>query len=191
MVLADWICIAAAVVVVILGALVGFGKGIGILTGGIVGIAISVFICYCFGGLIIQLSFVQTALERFASLWSGSDNFFCRVLDNIHLEVIVYYIVLFLIVQILRKIIVKIISVVGKNGFALMKAVDRILGAILFAAAGVLVFLFAFQVIYWLYGTDTEFALKFTSEISGVFKLDQIYLNNPLAAMVNYVRGAF
>lgn len=191
MVLADWIFIGGVLVLLALGAVVGFSRGIAFITGGIVGIIISIFVCYCVGGLIMQLSFVQAMLEKIASLWNASDNFFCRFLTNIHFEVIVYYIILFIIVQVLRKLLVKLLTKIGNNGFVLVKAADKILGAALFLIVGFVIFLFVFQIIYWCYGADTEFAVGFVDKISGVFRLDYMYLNNPLASLVKYVREAF
>lgn len=190
MVLADWIFIGGILVSLGLGALIGFGKGISVLTKGIVGIIISVFVCYCFGGFILHLSFVQNLLERFASLWNGSDNFFCRLATSMRLEIIVYYVVLFFIVQLLRVIIVKILASVGKTNLIPIKIINKILGAALIAAVAMVLFLFAFQIIYWAYGADSEFALNFTAKLSGVFHLDSIYLNNPLASIVKYVQSA-
>ena len=46
MILADWIAIAVVAAFILIGALVGFGKGLKFFTGGIFGIIISILVCY-------------------------------------------------------------------------------------------------------------------------------------------------
>ena len=81
----DWIFLAVLVGLVALGAMLGFGKVLKFITGGIVGILISFILCYCFGGLILELPFVHNMLADLAAHWAGVD-----WLNAIHLEIIIY-----------------------------------------------------------------------------------------------------
>ena len=110
MILADWIILALLLIFALLGMLLGFGKGLKIFTGGIFGVAISIFVCYAVGGLIINIGFIQSALMNMRSAIAAKDNGFCDFLLTIHIDIIVYYVALFIIVQILRIIIVIIIA---------------------------------------------------------------------------------
>lgn len=181
--LADWIAIGAVLIVVALGALIGFGKGLKFFTSGIIGIVISVFVCYCIGGLILDIDAIRNLLGDLAGHWSHIE-----WLKNIHLEIIIYYIALFIIVQIVRILLTKVVSHVLETDILLIKVINKIGGAVLFLCAFVLFALLIFQIIYWIGGTT---AVDFHNWLAGSWlKLDDLFINNPLVKMVNYIRAA-
>lgn len=177
MITADWIALAVLLGVALLGALIGFGRGLKFFTSGIFGIVFSVFLCYILGGLIYGIPFVQDLLNKFASLWAN-----VHFLTVIHLEIIVYYILLFVVFQILRIIIVKILKGVFESKFILIKIINKVLGAVLLAGILVLLTLLVFQLISWV-GGDT--AVQFDLMLSESGFLGGLYRNNPLWALVN------
>ncbi|MCD8293885.1 MAG: hypothetical protein LUE27_01370 [Clostridia bacterium] len=170
---ADWIALAILLVSLVIGAVAGCGKVLKFFTSGIFGFIISVFACYCLGGLILGIPAIGNLLDKFAALWEGS-----AFLTTIHLEVIVYYIVLFIIITVIRIIIVRILKSILEINFILVKIINRIVGAILLAAIVVVIALFVFQILYWIYGADGNPAL--VEALSGVLNLDKLYLNNPM-----------
>ena len=184
---ADLVAVGVIAVFALLGVLVGFGKGLRFFTKGIFGVIISIFVCYCIGGFIMELPFVQQLLAKFAELWADKGGVFFDFIRKIRVEVIVYYIVLFIIVQIIRIIIVAILKHVAEAKVIFMKVINRILGAVLFVAMGVLLSLLVFQIIYWIGG---ETAAKFDEMLGGsLFGLDKLFENNPLKYLVDYFKG--
>lgn len=178
----DWIFIVLIVIFVILGLWLGFGKGLRFFTKGIFGFIISVIVCYSLGGFIIKLSFVENLLTQFRALFEGKEEWYFKLLLTIRIDIIVYYVVLFIIVQILRIIIVKIISRVFEIQNVFLKFLNKLFGVILFCGVLVIAVMIAFQVIYWIGGS---FAESFTQKIAGsMLRIDWFYEHNPLAWIV-------
>ena len=75
MILADWIAIAVVAAFILIGALVGFGKGLKFFTGGIFGIIISILVCYLVGGLVLEIPFVHDILEKFIQALTDKNKF--------------------------------------------------------------------------------------------------------------------
>lgn len=185
--IADWIAIGIVAVAALLGAIFGFGKVLKFYTSGIFGIIISVFICYCIGGIILQWQFVTDLLEKFASLWAGKEGFWFDFLTRIHVEVIVYYICLFIVIQIARIIIVQVLKRIVEVKNVVMKVINRVLGAALLVVMTILFALLVLQIIHWVGGSTSDALL---SQLEGsVFKLDVVYLNNPLSALIDWIKS--
>lgn len=187
MILADWIILALLLAFALLGMLLGFGKGLKIFTGGIFGIAISVFVCYAIGGLVINIGFIQDALISMRTALADKDNGFCNFLLTIHIDIIVYYVALFIIVQILRIIIVRIIASIAEINNIVLIILNKTLGVILFVGVLTLITLFVFQMIYLISGgLESSF---YTSSLAGSkLKLDWLYENNPFMTIINVIR---
>lgn len=177
---ADWIFLAVLLAVTLFGALVGLGKGLKVITGGIFGIIISILLCYLFGGAILAFPFVQSLLGKFASLWADS---WFRV---VHFEIILYYIILFIITCILRKLLVFVVKNIMESKNIVMKIINKVGGAILFVALAFLIMFFIFQIIAWI-GGETE--AEFLSSLAGSSILRPLYDSNPLATIVEMIRS--
>ena len=185
MILADWIVIGLLALFAILGMLFGFGKGLKIFTGGIFGIIISVFVCYALGGLIYNIGFVQNGLESFRNALAKNGNGFCKFLLNIQIDIIVYYIALFIVVSILRIVIVRVIkSVVEIDNMALI-IVNKTLGVIFFAVVLLLALLFVFWIIALIKGGN---AADFPSLSDSKLKLDWLYEHNPFTTIIKVIK---
>lgn len=181
MLMVDYIALAILVVFAAIGALVGFGKGLKFLTGGIFGIIISVVLCYIFGSMILGIPFVNDLLTKLAESIGGW---------SIAVTVI-YYIVLFVIFTLLRILIVKIVRKVAEADVLVMKIINRILGAVLLAAFGILLGLLALQIIYWVQVSEaglgeiyTNWMMSESGEPSAI--VGALYLKNPLSALADY-----
>lgn len=181
MVTADWIAIALVVVACASGALTGFGKGLKILTDGIFGIIFSVFICYCLGGFIMSLPFVRDLLNKITASMTDKNGFLTFLL-KIHIEIVIYYILLFIAVQLLRVPVVLLVKFVLEINNPVFKVINKILGALLFLAVVTLIVLFVFQVVYWVQGANAGHGLYGRLQGS-VFKIDALYAKNPLSSL--------
>ena len=162
MVLADWIAIGIVVVFIALGALIGFGSGLKFFTSGIFGIIIVV------GTVFLEVGFVRDLLDKLAACWENVD-----FLVKIRLDVVIYYIILFVVVQLLRIIIVMIIKHVTQSKNVIIRIINRTLGAVLFLALGVLLAFLALKIIGWV-GGDTAMNL-YDSLTGSAFKLDVLF----------------
>ena len=184
MLIADWVVLGLLILFALLGLFLGFSKGLRFITKGFFGFIISIFICYSLGGLIIKIGFVQTLLDKFVALLTDKGTF-CDILLAIRIDIIVYYVVLFIIVQILRIIIVKLISKILETKNVFLKIINSVLGVAIYIGILVLFAMIVFQVVYMIGGTT---AGKFTSLIAGSkLKLDWFYEHNPLMTIVEYL----
>lgn len=182
MLIADWVAIAIMLLFAVLGALVGFGKGLRFFTKGFIGFIISIIICYALGGFIIQLDFIANLLTSFRGLIEGKEGWFFSLLLTIRIDVIVYYVVLFIIVQIIRIIAVKLVVKLFSTKFVVMQVINKVLGILLFLGVLVLLTLIVFQVIYMIGGQTEESFLSFLE--GSKINLDLFYKNNPLTEIV-------
>ena len=187
MLMVDWIALALIVVFAAIGALVGFGKGLKFLTGGIFGIIISVVLCYIFGSMILGIPFVNDLLTKLADAIGGWSI----------IVTVIYYVVLFILFTLIRILIVKIIRKVTEADVLVMKIINKIFGAVLMAAFGILLGLLALQIIYWVQGgVDGAIYNEWMSFVAeGAAEGDPhtpstiigaLYTQNPLAALADY-----
>ncbi len=181
MLIADWVAIGLLAFFALLGLIFGFGKGLRFFTKGFFGFLISIFFCYCLGGLIIKISFVQNLLNMLVEAVTDKGTF-CDILLAIRIDIIVYYVTLFIIVQILRIIIVSIISRVFEIENVFLKVINKVFGMVLFVGVLIVLTMIAFQIICLIGGTTEA---GFIEKISGSkLKLDWFYENNPLTEII-------
>ena len=173
----DIVTIAVPVVMAIVGLLCGFGKSLKRFTGGIFGIIISVFVCVAVGGMILGLEPVSNVVANLNETLAAKAAF----LGKIHAGLIVYYIVLFLVVQILRIITVKVICGIFESKNTFMKVVNRILGFIFVPAVTILFVLLVFSVARNF--EDTAFVQDILAKIEGSLLL-KVYEWNPIVLNV-------
>ena len=146
MILADWIVIGLIALFAIFGMLFGFGKGLKFFTSGIIGFIISVIVCYALGGLIYNFGFVQDGLNSMRGALEKNGSGFCNFLLNIQLDIIVYYVALFIAVTIIRIVIVRIIKSVVEIDSMFLIILNKTLGVIFFV--GIMFFLMLF--VFWI-----------------------------------------
>lgn len=182
MVVMDFVLIGAVLLFIILGLVLGFGKILEIFTSGIFGIIISIVVCYFIFGMVMNIPFVQTLLGKFVAKVSESDNAFLKILLKIRIDAIALGIVLFIIVQIIRMIIVAILKGVLEADTPVMKFINKTVGVIVNIGIAIALLLIVFQIIYMVQGTDGS---VYAAMKGSFFRLDKLYLKNPLNAMVN------
>lgn len=182
MIIADWVAIGLSALFCIIGFITGFGRGLKFFTSGIFGFLISILVCYAIGGLVLHLGFVQELLGKLIEVMTNV-NGFCDFLISISIDVIIFYIALFIIVTIIRIIIVQILKHASEAENVAIKFVNRTLGIFLFAAALALTALTAFQIISLIGGEAAE---NFASLlVDSKLKLDKLFEFNPLVTLIN------
>ena len=174
----DVITVIVAIVLALLGLLFGFGKTLRFFTKGIFGVVISVFVCATFGGMIAGISAVAEWIGALNTKLGQSWSF----LETIHLATVIYYVVLFFAVQIVRIIIVKCVAGVFEVDVLPMRIVNKLLGMALAVAAVLLLTLLVFAVFRTM--QDTSFVQNILSKINGTF-LGSLYENNPVKFVVD------
>ena len=167
---------------IILGLLMGFGRVLRFITGGIVGIIFSLFICIMFGGIIANIPFISDLIAR------GNEYFgeIAEILAKINVATIIYYIALFIVVQILRIIVIKTISKIftpEKNTklYGVRNFINRALGLIVLGGAFVLSVYLILAVVALL--TDVEGVANFLTSLQNDYKTSicyMLYANNPI-----------
>ncbi len=182
MLMVDWIALGIIVVFAAIGALIGFGRGLKFLTGGIFGIIISVVLCYIFGSMILGVPFVNDLLTKLAESIGGWSI----------VVTVIYYVVLFILFTLIRILIVKIIRKVAEADVLIMKIINKVFGAILMAAFGVLLGMLALQIIYWVQANPDSLVEIYVNWMMNAETGDPsaivgaLYVNNPLSALADY-----
>ncbi|MBQ9485903.1 MAG: hypothetical protein IJU83_03595 [Clostridia bacterium] len=188
MITADLVVIGAIAFCIIVGAIVGFGKELRFFTSGVFGKIISVVVCYFLYGIVLNWSFVQVLMLKLTTALSENGSWICNILLSIRIDLIAFGVVLFAAVQILRSLVVAIISHVFEINNKFISVINRLLGVVLLAAFVVIFALVAFQIIAWTSGVDGAF---YQSLNGSAFKLDEVFRNNPVNSIFESIRMQF
>ena len=181
----DWIAIGVVLVAVLFGLLFGFGKLLKFFTGGIIGVLISIVVTYFCFGVVSSWVFVRDVMAKLLGAMQNANNSVVNFLIQIGIEKIILAIAIFIVVQVLRIIIVRIIKSIVEIDNPVAKTVNRVFGVVFMLAVAVMVWLLVFHVIQ-LVGGQT--AANVRTDISGsVFKLDWVFDNNPLKWIIQRV----
>lgn len=173
----DFIALGIILLAALLGLLLGFGKCLKIFTSGIIGVIISVVVTYFIMGVVASWGFVQAIMEKFTEALVNNGSGFCTFLLNIGIESIVLAIALFLIIQIIRIIIVNVIKGIAEADNVVVKVINKFLGLVFALAVFAMLALIVFQIVYMIGGDTAE---SFKQYLTGAFKLDVLFENNPL-----------
>lgn len=175
----DWIFLGALLLVMGLGAMLGFGKVMAsFVLNKIVRIIVAVFVCYTFGGVILGIPFVHQLLADLASHWSH-----IPILTKMHPEIIIYYIVLFVITLIAVFILARVLKGFSESKFLPIKILNKVGGAILLGALALVLLLFVFQIIGWI-GGQSEEKFRTLLEISANAIVRPLYEHNPMLRLI-------
>ena len=181
----DWIAIGVVLVSVLFGLLLGFGKLLKFFTGGIIGVLISIVVTYFCFGVVSSWTFVRDLMAKLLEAMQNANNSIVDFLIKIGIEKIILAVAIFIIVQILRAIIVRIIKSIVEIDSPVAKTINRLFGLIFMLAVACMVWLLVFHVIQLIGG---ETAANVRVDIEGsVFKLDWVFDNNPLKWIIERV----
>lgn len=169
----DAVTIVVAILLAGLGMFVGFGRTLRFFTDGIFGFIISVVFCFAFGGLIASIGPVAKGISWLNNWLGGVWSFFA----TIRLATIIYYIILFLLVQLLRSLIVFGLEKLFSIDVLAMRIINSILGAALMVVAVLILLLLVFA-IFALF-ESSGFIQDMLVKLDGTF-LKTLYVNNPI-----------
>ncbi len=177
MITADVVVLIISVVSVALGGLLGFGKGLKVFTKGIFGTIISVVVCYFIYGIVLDWAFVGKLLDKFHNYLVAKDNLFCDILVKIRIDMVVFFVALFVVVTLVRVFLVNLVCELMCSDNKAVKIANKLLGIVLFLIMAFAIMLIAFQIL-----TISD---GFGAKLDGsVFGLDKLYRNNPLMSII-------
>lgn len=174
----DWIAIGVVLVSVLFGLLFGFGKLLKFFTGGIIGVLISIVVTYFCFGVVSSWIFVRDIMAKLLGAMQNANNPIVDFLIKIGIEKIILAVAIFIAVQILRIIIVKLIKSIVEIDNPVAKTFNRLFGTVFMLAVACMAWLLVFHVIQ-LVGGETAANVRVNIEGS-VFKLDWVFDRNPL-----------
>lgn len=174
----DWIAIGVVLAAVLIGLLFGFGKLLKFFTGGFIGFLISVVVTYFCFGVVSSWTFTRDLMGKLLTAMQGANSSFVNFLIKIGIEKIILAILIFIVVQILRIVVVKIIKSIVEIDNPVAKVVNKLFGVVFMLAIVCMLWLLVFHVIQ-LVGGQT--AVDVRANIDGSkFRLDWVYDHNPL-----------
>lgn len=169
----DLVFLGIMLVSLLLGAILGFGKVFGmVVLNKFTRVALAIFVCYSFGGMILGIPFVNQLLVDLSAYWAD-----VNILNTIHLEIIIYYVALFLLTMLVLLIIARIVKGISEADVLPVKILNKVGGAVVLAAGVLLLMLVVFQIIYMIGGSTAE---SFAEKLSQSTIMMPLYENNPL-----------
>lgn len=185
MITADYVAIGVAVISLFAGGVMGFGKCLKMITNGIVGTIMSIVLCYFLFGVVLNLEFVKNLLDKLNTALVENGSAICMFLLKIKIDMIIVGVVLFIVVQILRKLVFSLICDFMESDFIVLKILNKIGGVVLFTALVAVIVLVVFQISAWVSGSESAI---YGFVQGSTFKLDEFYLNNPLNSIFERIR---
>lgn len=181
MILADFITLGIFVLVGFAGAVAGFGRTLKAVTSGFFGVVVSLVVTYFLFGLVLKIGFVQNLVSSLVLALENSKAPICALLLTIRIDMILVGVVLFILVQLLRKLVVYILKKVFEAKNPVSGVFNKVLGVILSVAVLFIIVLVAFQIVYWI----TKEGAFYNFLKGSFFRLDKLYVNNPLANFIS------
>ena len=166
----DAIILIVALALALLGFLVGFASTLRFFTHGVFGWIISVFMCATLGGMVQGAAPVQNWLAELNASMGG-------FLQTIHAATIVFYFVFFLVLQLVRVLVVRLVAGIFSSPAAPVRFINRILGMLLMVGAVFLLVLLVLAIIA-VFG-NTQGAMDLVAKMDGTF-LGTLYEHNPI-----------
>ena len=188
MIRADWIALVIVLASLSVGALRGFGKILKLVTGGTVGKLISLVVCYFVYGIVLDWQFVRDFMAMFVTKLSESGNVFAKLLLTVRIDMIAVAVILFFVIQILRRLVVALIAEIVEIDFLPMKIVNRVGGAVLLLAFSVMLSLIALQICAWVSGVN---GAVYQALSGSAFGLDRLFFHNPINSIFEAIRRMF
>lgn len=183
----DYVILGVGALSVILGLVLGFGKGLKFFTRGIIGKIITVIVCYFLFGIVASWPFVQNLLGKLTTALESNGNFICRALLTIRIDMIALAVALFIVVGLIKRLVVGIVASIFEADFLLMRIVNKTLGLVLFVFMAIVVTLTVFQIIAWTNGVYGSF---YEGIVGSTLRIDKVFVNNPLNSIFEMIRAS-
>jgi len=181
---ADIVAICVFILSFLLGAGLGFGKILKGVTNGVMGKILSIIATYFLLGIILNVSFVQQFMQLITTKLTESTAPICKFLITIRVDIIAVAVILFIVVQLVRTLIVHLISSAFEVDNKAIRIINKSLGCTLAFAIMLALVLIVFQIATWIEGQGQLY-----SALEGsFFGLDKLYVSNPLSALISTIK---
>lgn len=183
----DTVFLIGSIVSVLLGVCLGCGKMLRILVDHFPGKILASLITYVLFGVVLSTGFAQQFTNKVIELVAGKDGFIGKVFLVLRLDLILLAVGLFLLVRLLLKLLAAVLASALEADVTVLRIVNRTAGLLLAFGFFMLLVLIAFQILNWVQGASE--ASVYAEMIQGsVFKLDRLYLNNPMNSVIDLVK---
>ena len=183
----DLITLGVIMLTALIGAISGFGNGLKFFARGWLGRIISIIICYFLFGLVLKIPFVQDLLQKFVATLDG-EKWYLKILKYVRIDMIVFAVVLFFAVQLVKKLVVALINGLFGINTPFIRVLNKLLGVFIYLFLLLLLVLIVFQIAYLIDGADGAIYQKTHGSLFG---LDKLYLDNPLNKVIESIKMAF
>ena len=183
----DLITLGVIMLTALIGAISGFGNGLKFFARGWLGRIISIIICYFLFGLVLKIPFVQDLLQKFVATLDG-EKWYLKILKYVRIDMIVFAVVLFFAVQLVKKLVVSLINGLFSINTPFIRVLNKLLGVFIYMFLLLLLVLIVFQIAYLIDGADGAIYQKTHGSLFG---LDKLYLDNPLNKVIESIKMAF
>ncbi len=183
----DLITLGVIMLTALIGAISGFGNGLKFFARGWLGRIISIIICYFLFGLVLKIPFVQDLLQKFVATLDG-EKWYLKILKYVRIDMIVFAVVLFFAVQLVKKLVVSLINGLFSINTPFIRVLNKLLGVFIYLFLLLLLVLIVFQIAYLIDGADGAIYQKTHGSLFG---LDKLYLDNPLNKVIESIKMAF
>ena len=183
----DLITLGVIMLTALIGAISGFGNGLKFFARGWLGRIISIIICYFLFGLVLKIPFVQDLLQKFVATLDG-EKWYLKILKYVRIDMIVFAVVLFFAVQLVKKLVVSLINGLFSINTPFIRVLNKLLGVFIYLFLLLLLVLIVFQIAYLIDGADGAIYQKTHGSLFG---LDKLYLYNPLNKVIESIKMAF
>ena len=187
--MSNWELITLGVIMLtaLSGAISGFGNGLKFFARGWLGRIISIIICYFLFGLVLKIPFVQDLLQKFVATLDG-ETWYLKILKYVRIDMIVFAVVLFFAVQLVKKLVVSLINGLFSINTPFIRVLNKLLGVFIYLFLLLLLVLIVFQIAYLIDGADGAI---YQNTHGSLFGLDKLYLDNPLNKVIESIKMAF
>ena len=183
----DLITLGVIMLTALIGAISGFGNGLKFFARGWLGRIISIIICYFLFGLVLKIPFVQDLLQKFVATLDG-EKWYLKILKYVRIDMIVFAVVLFFAVQLVKKLVVALINGLFSINTPFIRVLNKLLGVFIYLFLLLLLVLIVFQIAYLIDGAD---GVIYQKTHGSLFGLDKLYLDNPLNKVIESIKMAF
>ena len=183
----DLITLGVIMLTALIGAISGFGNGLKFFARGWLGRIISIIICYFLFGLVLKIPFVQDLLQKFVATLDG-EKWYLKILTYVRIDMIVFAVVLFFAVQLVKKLVVSLINGLFSINTPFIRVLNKLLGVFIYLFLLLLLVLIVFQIAYLIDGANGAIYQKTHGSLFG---LDKLYLDNPLNKVIESIKMAF
>jgi|GEM_PF-6033610 len=178
MILVDYIAIGLVVLSGIIGSGAGLGKVLKFLAKGFVGVIISIGISYFLFGAVAEIGFVSYLMSRLVEAVSGMQSDLGAFLLSIHIDAVLLGIVLFIVVRLLVRLLAAILAGMFGGASAFARGVDGFFGSVAVIIIMMAIVLVLMSVVSVTTGGEGSALYKLLE--GSYFRLDEIFLNNPV-----------